>query len=446
MDSRVQLNVLAAVTYCILSESAVRMLRCDIFRKTRPLGLRMHAETASSHPESADLVRLSDRLIAALRGVIGSSPLRGLGPIELARSLDIDKSLASRLMVALRAPDSLTALSQLPGTVPLRQFIRAVRDHGADGRAIEAAERELRAFAQELQRTFGTRTALDAAIADALPQARQKQHESARQAVFRGLSLIKGISIDLVSITWLVHPSRERPGLVDSAVLAAFVGVRRLRPTARIRFGSAHERTGGGGAALLEQFCRPAGLSITPSREHDFSFYEIATGPIRRDAAADVFLTEFLPGMGGNSGPGRSERPLTFGDAVEHPYKRLALNMLVHEEVWPGCDFSVLAYDTTLRGVVRPPDPSRESDRLPLDAAVVQTRATAAVLRSSPVPNFATILGHLAAPRGWDLERSPWRLFTVEVPYPLYGSQVQLVLNGVDTIAAGLSGTPLAPQ
>src|SRR5262245_17976508 len=101
---------------------------------------------APAQPETSALVALAQRLTDSLRSLIRSSPLDGLGPIELARTLQIDKSFASRLMSALRATDPLAALSALPGTGPLRQFIRAAREHGAEPAAASAAERELHAF------------------------------------------------------------------------------------------------------------------------------------------------------------------------------------------------------------------------------------------------------------------------------------------------------------
>jgi hypothetical protein len=378
------------------------------------------------------MVRLSGRLTRALRTVIDSSPLAGLGPIEAARVLGVDKTLTSRLMSALRAGDPLVALSLLPGAAPLRQFVLAAREHGAGTRVVQAAERELRTFDHELQRTFGTRTRLDAVIADALPEARRRHLVGARQAVYRGIALIKGVSIDLASITWVVHPSRESPRHMDILVLAGFVGVRRLRPTARVRLGGRHERPRpGDGARLLTKFCRPAGLAIAASRERDFTFYEITTGSVRRDAAADVYLTEFLRAAAPRTHLAQKGRLGAFGDAVAHATRRLALSVLVHEDAWPGCDFSLCAYDTAVRGLVRLPDPERDTDRLLLDAEVVRSPADAEALRSFPVPNYATMLHHLTAPLGWDMEgargRATFRMFSCEILYPLYGAQVLLV-------------------
>lgn len=387
----------------------------------------MPPDPPAAPAEAATLVRLSDQLTTALRAVLDSSPLRGLGPIEVARLLKVDKTLASRLMTALRATDPLAALSALPGSVPLRHFVRAALRHGAAPAAVRAAERELRAFDQELQRTFGTRTGLDALIADTLPDARRRHQEGARQAVFRGMALIKGVSIDLASVTWLVYPSPppHRPGLVDIAVLAGFTGIRRLRPTARVRLGSSHSRSRPDETAtLLRAFGRPRDLSISVEHDGVFTFYEIATGPVRRDAAADVYLTETLPGAAPLSAPVRDGRTLTFGDVLEHPCKRLLLNIVVHPAVWPGCAFALAAYHTAMRGLVVPPDPSREHDRLPLEASVSTAFAGPPWARSSPVPAYPDLLAHLTGPLGWDIAGA--RVFTCDLVYPLCGSQVSL--------------------
>jgi hypothetical protein len=381
-------------------------------------------------PEAAAILRLSSELTTALRAIIDSSPLAGLGPIEVGRTLGVDKTFASRLMSALRATDPLTALSLLPGVVPLRQFVAAARRHGTGVRAVQAAERRLRAFDHELQRSFGTRTRLDAVIADTLPEARRRHDDVARQAVYRGMALIKGVSIDLESFTWIVHPSRKNPRRLDILFLGAIIGIHRLRPTARFRVGGTYSRTKPeSGPRLLRRFCRPAGLSIAASSEKDFTFYEISTGSVRRDAAADLCLTQFI--QDATSRTDSAREMWNVGDIVTYPIKRLELSLLVHEKVWPGCAFSLRAYDTAMRGVVHLPDPERDYDRLPIPAPVVRTPASAEALRGSPVPNYEAMVRHLTTPLDWKLEgksgRPAFRRIACEIGYPVYGSQVMLV-------------------
>jgi hypothetical protein len=373
------------------------------------------------------MVRLSDELISSLRTVLHSSTLDGLGPIEVARTLGLDKTFTSRLMSALRASDSLVALSLLPGVVPIRQFIAASRDQGASARAAQAAERRLHRFDHELQSAFGTRTRLDAVIADELPEARRRHEDGARQAVYRGMALIKGVSFDLESYTWVVHPSRKDSGRVDILFLAALVGIHRLRPTARVRVSSYHpagrpER----GARLLRKFCRPAGLTIAASSRKNLTSYEISTGSVRRDAAADVFLTEFMGSATPRTGPTRGKDSWTVGDMIAHPIKRLELVLLIHEDVWVGCDFSLRAYDSVSRGA------EGDFEELSLDAEVVRSHAEAKAFRASPVPNYLEILRYLTAPLGWSLEgpsgHPAFRKVSCEIAYPLYGAHIFLAL------------------
>ena len=378
------------------------------------------------------MVRLTAELTTALRALIDTSPFAGLGPIELTRTLGVDKTFTSRLMSALRAEDPLVALSLLPGVVPLRQFVDAAREQGARARAAQAAELKLRAFDHELQRAFGTRTRLDAAIADTLPEARRRHEESARQAVFRGMAMIKGISLDLNSTTWIIHPNAQNPRKVDILVLAALVGMHRLRPTARFRVGASHARMRPAqNATLLREFCRPADLSISVSPEKDYTFYEISTGSVRRDAAADVFFSELLPDAAPRKIAGASKSIWHVGGISLHPTRRLELVLLVHRDVWPECRFSLRAYDTAGRGVVVLPDPEREFDRLSVDSTIRRTSADVEALRASPVPRYSELLRHLTTPLGWQLDeptgRPAFDKISCEIAYPVYGSEIMLV-------------------
>jgi hypothetical protein len=210
------------------------------------------------------------------------------------------------------------------------------------------------------------------------------------------------------------------------------VGIHRLRPTARFRLGASHRGARPeGGAKLLRKFCRPSELSITASAEKDYTFYEISTGSVRRDSAADVFLTELLEGAAPRRGSESENRGWMVGDVLTYPTKRLELALLIHHDVWPERNFSLRAYDTVGRGVAKLPDPEREFDRLSLDASVVRAPATAEVLRGSPVPSYSKIVEHLTTPLGWKLETasgSPaFRRIAFEIAYPLYGAQIVLV-------------------
>jgi hypothetical protein len=213
---------------------------------------------------------------------------------------------------------------------------------------------------------------------------------------------------------------------VDIQVVAAFVGIRRFRPTARVQLVSSHSRRPPHApASLLTGFCRPTDLSVSALREGVYTVYEIVALPIGRGASADVVVAEFIPSAARRAGPDGEDGPLAYGDVVGHPYKRLSLNILLHRDAWPGCTFCARAYDTAGRGLVNLRDPAREADRLRLDVAVERGEVSRGALRSSLVPRYSEILRHVTAPLGWELDE--FRLFSCEIGYPVYGAHIMMV-------------------
>jgi hypothetical protein len=372
------------------------------------------------HAEIAELERIATRLRASLRRVIRASPAAGLGPIELGRTLGIDKTTASRLLASLRADDPLVALSALPGVAPLRQFLDAAEQAGVEARNLAAARRALRTFDEALQHTFGNRTRLDAALSDALPQMGRRHQETARQSIFRGMAIVKGVSIDTASLTWIVLPSASDAGRVDIRVIAAFIGVRRLRPTARVRFAATHSGTRAA-ATLLEGYSRPPGVTVRAVHQDDFSAYEVSTPSVRRDDDADVFFTELLAGAAPLGAPPRG---FAVGDDVAHPYKRMVFSLLVHGSVWKGARFSLEAFDTAARYPAARPSLGPLVERLPLDAPVANAPAREG-LATLHVPRLEEAIGEFIRP----VDHADLTLWSAEVHYPIYGSRLRFAAD-----------------
>jgi hypothetical protein len=144
-----------------------------------------------------------------------------------------------------------------------------------------------------------------------------------------------------------------------------------------------------------------------------------------------VFLSEFMPEATPRSAPAREKNVWNVGDIVSYPIKRLELVLLVHRDVWPGCDFSMVVFEAAGRGQIHFPDPERESsDRLPIEAPITRSAASVELLRAFAVPGYAEILRSLTTPLGWKLEdpagRPAFQMFKCEIAYPLYSAQFLL--------------------
>lgn len=396
-----------------------------------------HTQT-DSQAQIQGLLDLTDALLKELGDLIKGSPLDGLGPIEISRKLRMAKSFTSTLMSVLRMESSVHRMMALPGTAPLLRFIKAARNNGADSEIAKNAEKKVKAFELRVQEIFGTRMHMQAAIADASPETSTRQQMRARQAVFSGQSLLKGVSIDLAMTTVVVHPNREHADKIDTLSISGYTGIRRLRPSARICFLShvqpsgvapegwgplfpAHLRKG---TALMQEFCSPSTLDVLVTHKDLITVYEVASGSVQRDAVSNVFLAEYHGGQCPRSEP-PTGHIYQYGVIVEQPYKRLVLDLIFPKDLWTGCDFYLLAYDTCARGPAKPLDPNRESDIIDVAEPLQKLEFSSETASASPLPDYERVITEATKPLGWDL--SGFRLFRCEVVYPQYGMQLSMV-------------------
>lgn len=379
-------------------------------------------------------------LVGALREVLDSLPagLGEAGTRELARGLGVDKSLASRVLSALRAEDPLAALAQMPGPVPLRELLRAARKKGAAATAVSRAEAALEAYSTTLKTRFEDRSGLDAVLSAALPEARRRFEITARQAVFRGVSAIKGISTEVSSVSFVMHPgSSAETGLTDCVMIGGYVGMRRVRPDARMTFtvtpkpnrlpapdGREDEDLHG---VMLKEYCTPTGVEIACETMANGYRYEVQGREVGTRSSVNLFLAERYPRHMRLGPTAALKRMRRVGATIEIPTRRLVLDAVMHRSLWPGARMELRAYDTVFRGLAEPPAPERDVDLLPLVETVQELPGGVSELRSSRLPRYVELVEHVCGRMGWDVRE--FRAYRVEMQYPMYGAQVMMLLH-----------------
>jgi hypothetical protein len=326
----------------------------------------------------------------------------------------------------------------LPGPVPLRSFISAAVSHGASEALAAEADRSIKEWEDHVRREFGDRKSMQAALSDLVPTVRARQESTARQAVYRGMADIKGFTTDTAIVSFLIHPSEERPGWCDTALLGGSKGVRRLRSAVSIQYTStlqsstlgrrsitSNQQAGEG--TILREFCRPVDLPIVTEIEGRKVHYTLATEGIGTRTEADFFLGEYYPGNHPLYAED-SDTPFRWVYAtIEEPAKRMVFDVLVHREVWPNSAPRVRTYDTAVNGVADPNKPSRQRDLLNLRVSAVLLSDGPGRLWCQGVPRYAEMLGHIATRCGWNLDE--FRIYRCEMTYPLYGSQVCMLFT-----------------
>lgn len=377
---------------------------------------------------------LGVRLRDTLSDVLGGLPEGGQGPQGLAHALGLDKVLTSRLLKAARSLDPIAVAHQVPGPDPMRRFLRAARRRGADPRLVASAEGAVDAFQALIREEIGDRSSLDAMISSWLPQARQEFELRRKQAAFKSISQLKGVSARTNLGTVLLHPSAGGDR-IDVVWIVGLLGIQRWRPGARVKL--ATRRLASNGAARhpttldgesvdgieglrLDRFChaRPAELEVR--RVGETVHYLLGGDGFGRKAVFDLLLAEVnLAEM--VRVPEEGRRGHVFAE-VGTPSQALLFDVLVHEDLYPGATPELAIYDTALDGVVDVNDPAREVDRLDMAEALQHLGPGTSALRTPDVSNYLELLRHVFDSMGWPA--GSFQAYRCRIDYPLYGSQV----------------------
>jgi hypothetical protein len=199
-------------------------------KRTRRTFRTTTSGTATSREIQIDTVarQLRAALQPVLRAAVGGDPR----PMQLARAIQIDKSLASVLVRAMNAPTDRDLLHIVPSPTGLRiltERTKGIASRTATSRLESATER----FRTLLESTPGGRAALDAQISETSRELGWKRESTSRQATFKSMSFLLGYFGELMASSIILVPS-EDGRMVDGIEIVRRTGVRRMRSNASI--------------------------------------------------------------------------------------------------------------------------------------------------------------------------------------------------------------------
>lgn len=400
------------------------------------------APNTSARTLEAAVLSVGKLLSESFRRVIASLAPGPVRPVELESLCGVGKDLSYRILKATQADDPIAVVHLIPGPAPLRQLVRAAAGRkGVDRAAVADAEAAIEAFDHLIRVEAGDRTTLDSMLAGWLPEARQKVELLSKQAVFRGLSQIKGISADALVETALVHPAGDGENH-DGVIVQILRGLRRWRHDAAVRFVSRriHPNDAESPALqldgravegirdlILPEFSTVAASDITIHRTRATESYAVRVEEVGRRSERELVTAEYLPGcLPRYRVPGVSRRSAMFSE-VHVPTKLLVFDLLLHRDVQPEQQPELAIFDTTLNGAADVNDPSRQVDRLPFVEHVLPLGQGISGLRIVEAPRYVDVLRTALGRRGWNAEE--FRGYRCRIEYPLYGSQVSLIFD-----------------
>lgn len=179
-------------------------------------------------PEGATEQRI-ERIATELRacltplvhGLAGDPPR----PMRLTQEPGLDKSLASRLVQAVRTQSSHDFLHTVPSPGGLRILIQHAKGL-ADNSLLRDLDGAVMRFESLLDALPGGRQTLDAQMGEASSAIRERREQIARQASFKAQSFLFGHFCETLTTSLFVMPGAE-PGRVDVIEVQRRIGLQR---------------------------------------------------------------------------------------------------------------------------------------------------------------------------------------------------------------------------
>lgn len=403
----------------------------------------MGGHTVNGEFESLEqrLSHAAEQVRQTVAEVVDAVPVRTKRPAEFQRVLKLDRSLASRILRALRLDDPLAALHQMPGPHGLRLLLRAAGKTTDGHESISRAEKALMALERIVASEIGDWKTLDTALCGWLPEVREQFEMSNRQAAFRAMSNIKGVMGDADLAVTLIHPGTN-PDWVDRAGIYGVSRMRRLRAGTPLRlFGGSSivptrgtERLSLEGASvrtthvppLLREFCSSPAPQFEVRVEGNQFLYELKSDMVGLSSVVDLYLADVMRGRY-PAREGISPQPVTPGSVIDIPVKAQIVDVLVHEDVWPGTEPELRMYDTAGRGVANPSDVSRNVDRIDALESIQNMGTDLSRFRTKDVARYLDMIRFVCDKLGWESTR--FRGYRCRVDYPVHGTQVNMIFN-----------------
>ena len=387
------------------------------------------------HEESppAEAVRVAGALHGSLERVISALPGRPVRPMDLARAIHADKSVAHRLMSALAKGPEVGMLVTIPGPAPLGDMVRTAQDLGVESGLCSDALQAIADFDHLVQSLAGDRSTFDAMMSEWAEDARAQIDTSARQLIFRGMKHVHGIAAEVAYTAFLLHPSNTSSERGDEMALDCLLGIHRVRSGGRLKVSKTCDLRGSATVAassrtLLEDYCsRPTPVFKTLGPKEATTCTMDWNGRLGIQHTSDVVIGEMNRHVFSYRRSSESRRFGGLGCSPWVPVRRAVVDLLLHRDVFPTCIPQFVMSRTGIHGLPDPNDPSRYHDRIRIDLQMQALNAGSLLHSTVPeVPFYHSMLESQCQSVGWNIRE--FRGFRVRIEYPIFDSQLMYVI------------------
>jgi hypothetical protein len=373
---------------------------------------------------------LRPAITTILESIAGPRPR----PTRLSRAVGLDKSLASRLVRAVRATSDLDLMHLVPSPAGLRILAESAT-RLADRASIANLTTAIERFEELIDAEPGGRAAIDAQLSESSVLALEQRERIAKQASFKSMSFLLGYFCDVLTTTLFLVPSANGQR-VDGIELQRRIGLRRMRPSTPLPLLSlAMDRED----AATENDIRiePIGGDSRVSGPAGFLLPEFSTKPIPEfDVVRDGEMTTLVLGPDPsvhapsqltsafrvrNGWPIDPESRLHSlrGYVLHMPCRRMVRDIFVAESIFKGATPRVSFVLPGSRGAMRPPGQAgaRHFTEVGLTASIERLPEGPRAYSMPDVTNHGAAVRHVLDRTGHNL--TPFRGWRCAMTYPV---------------------------
>ncbi len=354
-------------------------------------------------------------------------------PQEIARRFGLDKTLTWKIARVICDDDSLAAAVHVPGRASVRALVEAMSKDGAPEDRTQPVIAAMDRFEQFITTHCGDRTTFEVMLAGASGGMNRKRAEVSRKSFYQGASAIWGVQARVHVSLHFVAPNAREADRLDLAVVAGFLGFRRLRPEVSwtVAAMATHADEGvpvahrdirpmdpalkPGDTPLLKQFCSsPLPELRKNTRRSNVTRYELAEGPIGITAAADC-----ITGWVAKGEVNRFRAPDDhLGEHIVRlstPVEVLYHDFYVHRELTFAMKPTIHLYSDLPGGPVFPLD-GLDRGRLPIAEEIIDLGEGPPSTSAADIPNYRAMVE--TAAKSLDHTLKDFHAFRFRMKYP----------------------------
>ena len=299
----------------------------------------------------------------------------------LSQRLDMDKSLAWRIVRFAKEHDVNQAVEYLPGNSGLNIFINKCQRGSSTRNATKIAQQATANVSSLAKRVGGSRTAFkNILMQSGTNPARSMSQIALRKQAFMANEAIWGIRASVRWRCWIQFPAKVK-SFVDVVSGDAFIGLTRLRSNASwpliqrslfeydnknvkhlIPISTAIDKKSSDEFPLLSTFSTLNPSQLIRLQTPNKITWSLPMGSVGKEAATDLFFAE----MGHN----KFTEPVASLTRLDLPVEEAVIDIFLHNSLLKETPMHAFLFNCMTGGGMGVPEPNRESDLMPLIESV----------------------------------------------------------------------------